>query len=74
MLKAMAGLCRDLNVTTIGEMVEDEQAAALLWECGVKFGQGYLFGKPEIDVETLINCKKPTPFYGGMMRARKIKN
>ena len=74
MLKAMAGLCRDLNVTTIGEMVEDEQAASLLWEAGVKFGQGYLFGKPEVDEETIINCKKPTPYYQGIMRARKMPN
>ena len=72
MLKAMAGLCRDLNVTTIGEMVEDEKAAALLWEAGVKFGQGYLFGKPEVDEATIINCKKPTPFYQGIMRAKKF--
>lgn len=72
MLKAMAGLCRDLNVTTIGEMVEDEKAAAMLWESGVKFGQGYLFGKPDVDEETIINCKKPTPFYQGIMRAKKF--
>ncbi len=72
MLKAMAGLCRDLNVTTIGEMVEDEKAAALLWEAGVKFGQGYLFGKPDVDEETIIHCKKPTPFYQGMMRAKRF--
>jgi EAL domain-containing protein (putative c-di-GMP-specific phosphodiesterase class I)/GGDEF domain-containing protein len=72
MLKAMAALCKDLNVTTIGEMVEDEASAALLWEVGVKFGQGYLFGKPEVDEETIINCKKPTPFYHGMMRAKKL--
>ncbi|MCI5049128.1 MAG: EAL domain-containing protein [Rickettsiales bacterium] len=73
MLKAMSGLCRDLNVTTIGEMVEDEKAAKLLWEAGVKFGQGYLFGKPEMDEDAIVNCKKPTPFYGGMMRVRTFK-
>jgi len=72
MLKAMSGLCRDLNITTIGEMVEDEKAAKLLWEAGVKFGQGYLFGKPDVDEETIMNCKKPTPFYGGMMRIRSF--
>jgi len=72
MLKALAGLCRDLSIVTIGEMVEDEKAAALLWECGIKFGQGYLFGKPTVDAETLINCAKPTPFYNGMMRAKRI--
>lgn len=72
MLKAMAGLCRDLNVTTIGEMVEDEKAASLLWDAGVKFGQGYLFGKPEVDEQTIIHCKKPTPFYQGIMRAKRF--
>ncbi len=72
MLRAMAGLCSSLNVTTIGEMVEDEKAARLLWECGIKFGQGYLFGKPTVDVETLMNCSKPTPFFGGFLNARRI--
>tara|TARA_B100001123_G_scaffold451007_1_gene625915 strand:+ start:3323 stop:5053 length:1731 start_codon:yes stop_codon:yes gene_type:complete len=74
MLKAMAALCKDLNVTTIGEMVEDEASAALLWEVGVKFGQGYLFGKPEVDEQTILNCKKPTPYYQGMMRAKKVND
>lgn len=72
MLKAMASLCRELDITTIGEMVEDEKEAALLWEAGVKFGQGYLFGKPDIDENTIVNCKKPTPFYNGIMRAKRF--
>lgn len=45
-LKAMAGLCCDLGIAVVAEMVEDEQTASLLRECGVRFGQGYLFGKP----------------------------
>lgn len=73
LLKAMAGLCRDLNIVTIGEMVEDEKVAAILWESGVKFGQGYLFGKPTVDEQTLLHCAKPTPYYAGIMRAKKIK-
>ncbi len=72
MLKAMANLCKDLGIVTIGEMVEDERAAGLLWESGVKFGQGYLFGKPEVDEETLIHCDKPTPFYDGMLRIKRV--
>lgn len=73
MLKAMAGLCRDLKIVTIGEMVEDEQAAHILWESGVRFGQGYLFGKPTVDATTLIGCSKPTPFYQGIVRAKKVR-
>ncbi len=72
MLRAMVGMCRSLGITTIGEMIEDEKTAAILWESGVHFGQGYLFGKPSLDVEELINCSKPTPFYGGMLRAKRM--
>lgn len=74
LLRAMSGLCQSLNVVTIGEMVEDERIARLLWDCGIKFGQGYFFGKPSIDKETLANCSKPTPYYKGFIRARKIKD
>ena len=74
LLKAMANMCKELGVTTIGEMVEDEKNASMLWECGVRFGQGYLFGKPSVDEETLENCNKPTPFYGGAMKVRKFTN
>lgn len=72
MLRAMVGMCRNLGITTIGEMIEDEKTAAILWESGVHFGQGYFFGKPSLDVEELINCSKPTPFYQGMLRAKRM--
>ncbi len=72
MLKAMADMCRQLDITTIGEMVEDEKNAKLLWDCGVRFGQGYLFGKPDIDEDALENCNKPTPYYGGAMRIKRL--
>jgi len=45
-LRAMATLCRDLGVHTVGEMVETEEMAAFLAEAGVVYGQGYLFGRP----------------------------
>jgi EAL domain-containing protein (putative c-di-GMP-specific phosphodiesterase class I)/GGDEF domain-containing protein len=74
MLKAMSALCKDLGMVTIGEFVEDERAAKLLWECGVKFGQGYYLGKPDMDAEVLANCSKPTPFYGGIMHVRDFSD
>lgn len=49
-LKAIAGLCHDLGTETIAEMVEDEPCAAMLRACQVRFGQGYLFGKPSFEV------------------------
>lgn len=45
-LRAMATLCRDLGVHTVGEMVETEEMAKFLAEAGVVYGQGYLFGRP----------------------------
>lgn len=72
LLKAMAGMCRELGIVTIGEMVEDEKVAALLWESGVRFGQGYLFGKPTIDASTLAQCSQVNPFYHGIMRAKRF--
>jgi EAL domain-containing protein (putative c-di-GMP-specific phosphodiesterase class I) len=49
-LKAMAGLCNDLGIETVAEMVEEEKYVAFLQDCGVDFGQGYLFGRPSLDI------------------------
>lgn len=74
LLKAMAGMCKELGIVTIGEMVEDEKVAALLWESGVRFGQGYLFGKPTVDAETIVHCNEVNPYYHGIMRAKRFDN
>lgn len=74
LLKAMAGMCRELGIVTIGEMVEDEKVAALLWENGVRFGQGYLFGKPTVDAQTIVHCNEVNPYYHGIMRAKRFDN
>ncbi len=47
LLKAMAGLCADLGVTTIAEMVETNQHLDHLRKLGIEKGQGWLFGKPK---------------------------
>jgi EAL domain-containing protein (putative c-di-GMP-specific phosphodiesterase class I)/GGDEF domain-containing protein len=49
-LKAIAGLCHDLGITTIGEMIEEDDQAEMLLEAGVRYGQGFLYGKPSFDV------------------------
>jgi EAL domain-containing protein (putative c-di-GMP-specific phosphodiesterase class I) len=46
LLKAMASMCRELDIKTVAEMIEDEEAAELVRECGIDYGQGYLFGRP----------------------------
>ncbi len=72
LLKAMANMCKELGIVTIGEMVEDEKVAHILWENGVRFGQGYFFGKPNVDASELINCSQPNPFYQGILRAKRF--
>lgn len=49
-IRSIANLCRDLGIDTVGEMVETEASADFLREVGVRFGQGYLFGKPTKDI------------------------
>ena len=49
-LKAIAGLCTDLKIDTIAEMIEQEKTIALVQACGVRFGQGYFFGRPSLDI------------------------
>lgn len=51
---AMTGMCRALGVTAIAEQVEDPETIDFLRECGVGYGQGYLFGKPMNDPDLLL--------------------
>jgi len=46
LLKAMTGLCRDLEVKTVAEMVETEEQVQHLTKLRVDMCQGYLFGRP----------------------------
>jgi EAL domain-containing protein (putative c-di-GMP-specific phosphodiesterase class I) len=73
MLKAMAGLCRALNITAIGEMVETHKEALFLHECGVQYGQGYMFGKPDTSEEVLHNNGKIMPNFPGIVSIRTFK-
>jgi len=45
-VRAIVGLCNDLQVATIAEYVEDIETVNLLRLLKVRYGQGYLFGKP----------------------------
>ncbi len=49
LLRAMSNMCHDLNIHTVAEMVEDEAMAAHMKKCGIDFGQGWFFGKPDPD-------------------------
>jgi EAL domain-containing protein (putative c-di-GMP-specific phosphodiesterase class I) len=50
-LKSIAEIARQFNIRMIGEMIDSENQVTTLRNLKVQFGQGYLFGKPTIDVK-----------------------
>jgi len=54
-LRAISGLANDLNIDTVAEMVEDENTVGLIRDCGVRFGQGYFFGRPSLDINEFVS-------------------
>ncbi len=46
LLRSMIGLCQDLGVETIAEMVETPEQEAALERLGVTYGQGWHYGRP----------------------------
>jgi EAL domain-containing protein (putative c-di-GMP-specific phosphodiesterase class I)/GGDEF domain-containing protein len=63
-LKAMCGLCRDMGVYTVAEMVETREQMDRLREVGVDCGQGYLFGRPgprPVPAVAVAKDDDPTP-------------
>ena len=61
LLKAMASMCRELGIKTVAEMIEDEEAADLVRECGIDYGQGYLYGRPS-KLITAFESPRPKAF------------
>lgn len=61
LLKAMASMCRELDIKTVAEMIEDEEAATLVRECGIDYGQGYLYGRPS-KLITAFESPRPKSF------------
>ncbi len=74
LLKAMASLCRNLDMMMIGEMIENVQEAEFLFESGVQYGQGYFIGKPSTDEAILDTHNKNTGSYAGLFVAKRFRN
>ncbi|MDP6351150.1 MAG: EAL domain-containing protein [Alphaproteobacteria bacterium] len=53
-LKAMTGLCGDLGIDTVGEMIEDQATAKFLIDNGVRYGQGYFYGRPDTALADML--------------------
>ena len=47
LVKSIAGLCRDLKIRMIGEMIESEAMAKQTLDLGIELGQGFALGKPQ---------------------------
>jgi EAL domain-containing protein (putative c-di-GMP-specific phosphodiesterase class I) len=45
-VRSMLDLARNVDAAVIAEMIETEPEARLMQEMGVRFGQGWLFGRP----------------------------
>ncbi len=58
-LTALTKLCRDIGVETVAEMVDDAETLSFVRDCGVDFAQGYLFGKPNVDIEVFAKTGLP---------------
>lgn len=48
-LSAMARMCSQSSILTVAEMAEDKTIANQVFYCGIDYGQGWHFGKPEKD-------------------------
>ena len=55
----LVGMCADLKVATIAEMIETQAVADILTNLGVDHGQGWLFGKAEAEPRTALVSTEP---------------
>jgi len=49
LMRNVARMCAELGITSVGERIETEADRRLLLEAGVKYAQGYFYGRPIID-------------------------
>jgi EAL domain-containing protein (putative c-di-GMP-specific phosphodiesterase class I) len=49
LMRNVARMCAELGITSVGERIETEADRRLLLEAGVKYAQGYYYGRPAID-------------------------
>jgi EAL domain-containing protein (putative c-di-GMP-specific phosphodiesterase class I) len=59
MIAHLVGMCADLKVETIAEMIETQAVADILLNLGVDHGQGWLFGRAEAEPRTTLSAAEP---------------
>lgn len=68
MVRSIGSICRELDMQSIAEFVEDERQLSRLIECRIQKGQGYLFGKPRpvpYGRRTPVSSRAATSFKAG---------
>jgi PAS domain S-box-containing protein len=60
-LKAMVTMCQDLGIGMIAEMIERVDQAEDLFEMGIGYGQGFLFGRPTANLTAYVPALGKTP-------------
>jgi EAL domain-containing protein (putative c-di-GMP-specific phosphodiesterase class I)/PAS domain-containing protein len=58
LFKSMVAICHELKIETVAEMVESKEIAEFLKTCGVNYGQGYHYEKPNTDFKGLLEKHK----------------
>jgi len=71
-LKAFVGLCRDLGIATVAEMIDDESALKFVRECGLQYAQGYLLGRPSTDLHAFKNMVPTHLFAAPAAKQRRV--
>jgi EAL domain-containing protein (putative c-di-GMP-specific phosphodiesterase class I) len=59
-VKHLVGLCGELGIRTLAEMVETEEAETAVKEAGVDMGQGWYYGAPA-DTPNWTPANAPAP-------------
>jgi len=55
MVRSIQAMAQDLGILTIAEGIETEAQRDLMREIGINWGQGYLWGKPEVDLPRAVS-------------------
>lgn len=53
-LRALTGLCTELEIESVAEMIDSKAGLDFVRDCGVHYVQGYLFGRPSLDIESFL--------------------
>lgn len=53
-LRSMSELCEGLGIVAIASMIEDQSSIRTVRNVGIKYAQGYLFGKPSKTLEIKV--------------------